>query len=552
MKTIQKTLARCLTMLVLAIADFRPASGIPVRLLPRRLRRALGIRLLRMHGYAPVAGGATIVAQRSGLYWNSVRGGLPFISDATKITGNVFFVDSAAAGASDTAGHGYSPDKPFATIDFAIGQCSENQGDVILVLPGHTETVSGAAGINCDKAGVSIVGLGTGAARPTITLSAVASTVAIGAANVTLKNLLFLFTAASTIGIDVNDNDCTLEDCELRESTAQAVTYIDVNGGGANAADRFVLRRCKIQSETANSTQAVEIGAVQDGIVIEDCWITGDFSVAGIHSGSICTNMLIRRNVIRNVNAGDFAIELTAAATGLAVDNRFYANAAATCFDPGSLMCIGNRFALSIDQESSHIVPLWPAAAVPANGAALEAVIRDIWDAVRNGTGGTEPGANKSLVDAIGFDGAAAVAASAGMLRTAAGTLFQVTKTVVANTIVLAGIDLTGVSAGGAILIEDVIFQVDGTAMDSAGAAVAEVYTNNVLGSASIWTAAKAKLVANAVVDGKNATTASKVVLETGKKASVKATTADFNTAGSVMITLICRRLADGASLAAV
>mgnify|MGYP006139353905 CR=1 FL=1 len=47
-----------------------------------------------------------------------------------------------------------------------------NKGDVIVVMPGHAETVSGAAGINCDVAGVSIVGLGRGAARPTITMSA--------------------------------------------------------------------------------------------------------------------------------------------------------------------------------------------------------------------------------------------------------------------------------------------------------------------------------------------------------------------------------------------
>jgi hypothetical protein len=52
-------------------------------------------------------------------------------------------------------------------------------------------------------------------------------------------------------------------------------------------------------------------------------------------------------------------------------------------------------------------VATFPAAAAPANGISIAEALRDTWDAVRNGTGGTEPGTNKSVIDAIGSDGAA-------------------------------------------------------------------------------------------------------------------------------------------------
>lgn len=46
-------------------------------------------------------------------------------------------------------------------------------------------------------------------------------------------------------------------------------------------------------------------------------------------------------------------------------------------------------------------VVTYPAAAAPANGVSLAEVLRDLWDVVRNGTGGSEPGTNRSIIDEI-------------------------------------------------------------------------------------------------------------------------------------------------------
>jgi hypothetical protein len=49
------------------------------------------------------------------------------IQDLSRHPGNVWFVDSTHASASDTAGFGYNPDAPFATIDYAVAACTASR-----------------------------------------------------------------------------------------------------------------------------------------------------------------------------------------------------------------------------------------------------------------------------------------------------------------------------------------------------------------------------------------------------------------------------------------
>lgn len=281
-------------------------------------------------------------------------------------TGNVFFVDSGHSNRQDSLGsHGRSVDQPFATIDFAIGACTANNGDVIIVAPGHTETVAGAAGINCDVAGVTIIGCGPGASRPTITLSAVASTVAVGAANVSLHNLLFLVSEDATIVVDVNAADCTIADCEFRNSASKEfVTGIDINGGAANACDRAIIRRCRFRCPAVGTTRAIELGEVADSVVIEDCDIYGDFGDACIHNptGKVLTLLRISRCTLTNTQSGDHAIELVSACTGViercTVNSTLAAIATGTAIDPGACFCVENYGSDGVGDVSGVINPV--------------------------------------------------------------------------------------------------------------------------------------------------------------------------------------------------
>lgn len=43
-------------------------------------------------------------------------------------------------------------------MDYANGRCTANNGDVVFVQAGHTETVTAAAGLDLDVAGVTLGG----------------------------------------------------------------------------------------------------------------------------------------------------------------------------------------------------------------------------------------------------------------------------------------------------------------------------------------------------------------------------------------------------------
>ncbi len=165
---------------------------------------------------------------RSPLFYGKSPGGLPSIIDTSQFSGNIFYVDSNGGG-GDTAGFGSEPDKAHLTIDFAIGQCTADQGDVILVMPGHAETL--AAVITLDKAGVKIIGMGPGLTRPQLTV------------------------AGTIDGIDITADDCVVENIYFNEATSVATSNINV------AAARVTLRGIHMDVGDANNLLAITVTA---------------------------------------------------------------------------------------------------------------------------------------------------------------------------------------------------------------------------------------------------------------------------------------------------
>ena len=97
--------------------------------------------------------------------------------------GNIFWVDSEAGSDAYNGTRNF----PFATIDYAISRCTANNGDIILVKPGHAEILTAAAAILIDVAGIAIIGLGSGADRPKLTFStSTDASVSITAAGITI------------------------------------------------------------------------------------------------------------------------------------------------------------------------------------------------------------------------------------------------------------------------------------------------------------------------------------------------------------------------------
>jgi len=242
----------------------------------------------------------------------------------------LLFVDSGHANAldSDDTVHGHKIDMPLATIDYAIGLCTADQGDVILVAPGHAETISAANGIDLDVDDVTIIGLGVKDKRPKITLSAQASTFEINADNVTLKNLQFVgsMTGGVTVGIDIKTGSdyVTIDSCHFYETanTLELLTVISAE----DKTDYLHIKDCVFTNLAGGDNLAAILteGDEHDFLVVEGCTFIGDWTNAVIDlNADNIVFPLIRDCTIVNYDAtAGTAIALASATKAIMVDLR--------------------------------------------------------------------------------------------------------------------------------------------------------------------------------------------------------------------------------------
>ena len=242
----------------------------------------------------------------------------------------IFFVASAdSVGYSDLQQE-FPVDKDgevrvFTTIQAAVDAATASRGDVIYVMPGHVETVTAAAGLSLDKAGITLIGYGNGDLRPQINFTtAVGADMDVDAANITMKN--FRFTGgidALTGPIDVNAANFTMLDCVTQDVTGQATDFIvtDANADGLTIDGWTHKGAAAAGADTAISI----VGG--DNISIDNFNIDGNFAVAAIENvttAAVNLNVGARSqgNLARNRNSGDVILTSVATTTGF-VNNIF-------------------------------------------------------------------------------------------------------------------------------------------------------------------------------------------------------------------------------------
>jgi len=252
------------------------------------------------------------------------------------VAGTAFFVDSGHAQAEDSPSHGRTPEVPFATIDYAIGRCAADNGDVIFVMPGHAETTT--VTIALDIAGVSIIGLGVGRSRPAVTANFAATgvTVTVSAANCLVKNIrLVASSAAQTNQVSVLAADFEMTDCVIEQG---ANNLIGVNIGAGAA--RPYIHDC-LWLGTANGPDvALDFPAAGggDNCIVEDCEFNAGllgWDLGVIRAGRAVEGGLFQRLTILGVDtvAIDFNSSSAAAGDGMVADCRFLATAALTSIE---------------------------------------------------------------------------------------------------------------------------------------------------------------------------------------------------------------------------
>lgn len=246
----------------------------------------------------------------------SIRG----IPVAMSHPGKVFWVGNSASllqgeRAASNGNKGGFLD-PFASIDFAVGNCVANRGDIILVRPGHTETVTAAGGLDLDVAGIAVIGLGSGSNRATVNFTtAVGADMDVDAANITVVNLLFTGGIDALTGpIDVNAADFRLIDCEYRDVTGQAT---DVIVADANADRLLIDGYFHNGAAAAGGASAIALIGM-DNPVIRNFRIVGNFSVGAIDiRTTAAVDVDIYNGYIWTKNAADIAIvDTITASTG--------------------------------------------------------------------------------------------------------------------------------------------------------------------------------------------------------------------------------------------
>ena len=129
------------------------------------------------------------------------------------------------------------------------------------------------------------------------------------------------------------------------------------------------------------------------------------------------------------------------------------------------------------------------------------------------------------------------------------GKPFTVKKTVISSNVKTATpTDLTAVSTGGDLLIEDIVVMSDGTGL--AGGTNFQIFSNNAKGLANILVETVANLGVNKTVNLDTASvTKQRTVLLSGNKLRFQNTVADGTGAGTIDVYIKCRRLTAGANL---
>lgn len=234
--------------------------------------------------------------------------------------GKVFWVSnnttgllSGQKGGSD--GNKGTFDAPFATVDYAVGQCVANRGDIIFVKPGHAETIATATALALDVAGIAVIGLGQGSNRPTFNLTATSSNIAMSAANITWWNCLITGGIDAIVAVmTVSAADCVVQ-LNYRDVTGQCTDCLLTTAG----ANRLYINVNDYDGDTAAGTNAGIAIVGGDHIEIEGRYMDGNFAVGGIDIRTTATTDLLVHDFLyfRTRNAADiFIVDTITGSTG--------------------------------------------------------------------------------------------------------------------------------------------------------------------------------------------------------------------------------------------
>lgn len=206
------------------------------------------------------------------------------------------------------------------TLAAALSECRSGMGDIVYILPGHSENVSSTALANL-VAGTRIIGLGdlNRDDAPTFTWNATGSTWAISVKNVYIQGLRLLMDGANgvTAPINITASGCSLIGNYMRWSsgaTTLATTAITVGSGAL----RTVISQNLVEGAAAGvCTDGIKLlgATTPDGTQITNNVMSAACTAANglINVTVAAINLVIAGNLIENMASASSVGILTGA-----------------------------------------------------------------------------------------------------------------------------------------------------------------------------------------------------------------------------------------------
>ncbi len=274
----------------------------------------------------------------------------------------VLFVDSGHVNAldADDGYHGHLFINPLATIDYAVGLCTAGERSVIIVAPGHNESLD-ASSIDFDVSDITVIGIGEGSNRPTIDFDSTDAIVSIAANNIHITNLRFLPSIDDiVIGVDVEagKTGTIFEKCEwaeMEDTGDEFILGLDIKAGCTDTKVTDCLFRTEVNADGA--THAIKLTGASDNVIIEKSRFIGNWSIAAIGGDTtLSTDVLIDDVTIKTADSQP-GIEMLTGTTGIiknvcieatseTVDNMIVADA----------MSWFNNFGVTADGSAAELI----------------------------------------------------------------------------------------------------------------------------------------------------------------------------------------------------
>jgi hypothetical protein len=225
--------------------------------------------------------------------------------------GDIYWVDS------DSGGNKGSFAFPFQTLQAGVDACTASNGDIVLIKPGHAETLT--AQIDADTAGVKIIGLGDGNLRPTLTGNGTIDVIDVSAANVTIENIIFAVpsTDAQTADINIDAAGCTVRNT-LHHGSTTAKNKVDIITLTANA-DDALLDGVRIYNDTVEVVGGIVFEGACSRVEVANCMVQDSVGFTGgsISDEATALQLYIHDSVFSNAKADTVVMEFGNNSTGV-------------------------------------------------------------------------------------------------------------------------------------------------------------------------------------------------------------------------------------------